>query len=167
MGKLLKGIGLTLVGLIVIVGILWLGSRCVFGPLGPIPGPGLSGMVAEEPVQDWSFIDAVKVIQIETRPNAPYSVSTWMTRVDDGLYVFAADDESPWVQNIIQDPLVRIRIEDRIHELRAVGVTDLEIKRVFLEAMKAKYEHDFGFDPEFYQHGWDTGEFVLLRMEPR
>lgn len=167
MGKLLKGIGLALVGLIVIVGILWLGSRYVFGPLGPIPGPRLSGMVVEEPVQDWSFIDAVKVIEIETRPDAPYSVSTWMTRVDDGLYVFAGDDESPWVQNIIQDPLVRIGIEGHIHELRAVGVTDLEIKRVFLEAMKAKYEHDLGFDPEFYQHGWDTGEFVLLRMEPR
>jgi len=48
-----------------------------------------------------------------------------------------------------------------------VGVTDLQIKRIFLETMKAKYEHDFGFDPEFYQRAWDTGEFVLLRMEPR
>ena len=37
----------------------------------------------------------------------------------------------------------------------------------FLEAMKAKYEGDFGFDPEFYQRAWDTGEFVLLRMDPR
>jgi hypothetical protein len=167
MGKLLKGIGLALVGLLVIAGALALGSRWVFGPIGPIPGPKLSGSVVEEPVADWSFIDAVKVIQIETRPNAPYSVSTWMTRVDDGIYVFAGDDESPWVQNIIQDPLVRIRIEGRIHELRALGVTDLEIKHLFLEAMKAKYEYDLGFDPEFYQHAWDTGEFILLRMEPR
>jgi hypothetical protein len=90
-----------------------------------------------------------------------------VTRVDDGIYVFASDKESPWVQNIIQDPAVRIRIEGRIHELRAVGVADLEIKRVFLEAMKAKYQHDLGFDPEFYQNAWDTGEFVLLRMESR
>ena len=167
MGKLLKGIVLTLVVLVVIAGVLWLGSRWLFGPIGPMPGPRLSGMVVEEPVQDWSFVDAVKVIQIETRPGAPYSVSTWMTRIDDGLYVFAGDDESPWVRYIIQDPLVRIRIDGRIHELRAVGVADLEVKRVFLEAMKAKYEHDFGFDPEFYQRAWDTGEFVLLRMEPR
>ena len=167
MGKLLKGIVLTLVVLVVIAGVLWLGSRWLFGPIGPMPGARLSGTEVEEPVQDWSFVDAVKVIQIETRPGAPYSVSTWMTRIDDGLYVFAGDDESPWVQNIIQDPLVRVRIEGRIHELRAVGATDLQIKRIFLGAMKAKYEHDFGFDPEFYQRAWDTGEFVLLRMEPR
>jgi len=163
--KALKAI--VLVCLLVIGGVVFLGARWIFGPLGPIPGPALSGPVVEEPVEDWSFLDAVKVIQIETRPDAPYSVSTWMTRIDDGVYVFAGDDESPWVHNIIQDPLVRIRIDGRIYPLRAVGVADLQVKRVFLEAMKAKYEHDIGFDAEFYQHGWDTGEFVLLRMERR
>jgi hypothetical protein len=167
MAKLLKAIGIALACLLLIGGAVILGARWIYGPLGPFPGPALAGPVAEGPVEDWSFVDAVKVVQIETRPDDPYSVSTWMTRVDDGVYVFAGDDESPWVQNLIRDPLVRIRIEGRIHELRAVGVTNLEIKRVFLEAMKAKYEHDFGFDPEFYQRAWDTGEFVLLRMEPR
>jgi len=167
MRKLLKAVGIVIVGLLVIGGAVILGARWIYGPMGPFPGPGLAGPVVEEPVEDWSFIDAVKVIQIETRPGAPYSVSTWVTGIDDGIYVFAGDDQSPWVQNIVQDPLVRIRIEGRIHELRAVGVADLEVKRVFLEAMKAKYEHDFGFDPEFYQRAWDTGEFVLLRMEPR
>jgi hypothetical protein len=167
MRKLLKAIGIGIVSLLVIGGAVILGARWIYGPLGPFPGPELAGAVVEEPVEDWSFVDAVKVIQIETRPGDPYSVSTWMTRIDDGIYVFASNDQSPWVQNIIQDPLVRIRIEGRIHELRAVGVADPEVKRVFLETMKAKYEHDFGFDPEFYQRAWDTGEFVLLRMEPR
>ena len=167
MGKLLKGIVLTLVVLIVIVGVLWLGSRWLFGPIGPMPGPRLSGTLVEEPVQDWSFVDAVKVIEVETRPDAPYSVSTWMTRVDDGLYVFAGDDESPWVQYILQEPVVRVRIEGRIHELLAVGVSDLQIKRIFLEAMKAKYEGDLGYDQELYQRGRETGEFILFRMEPR
>jgi len=167
MRKLLKAIGIVIVSLLVIGGAAILGARWIYGPMGPFPGPGLTGPVVEEPVEDWSFVDAVKVIQIETRPEAPYSVSTWMTRIDNGLYVFASNDQSPWVQNIIQDPLVRIRIEGRIHELRAVGVADPEVKRVFLETMKAKYEHDFGFDPEFYQRAWETGEFVLLRMEPR
>jgi hypothetical protein len=167
MRKLAKGIGLTLVGLAVIAFALFLGSRWLFGPLGPIPGPRLSGAVVQEPVEDWSFVDAVEVVQVETRPDAPYSVNTWMTRVDDGVYVFAGDDESPWVQNIIQEPLVRVRIDGRIYELRAVGVTDLRIKRTFLQAMKAKYEGDLGYDEEFYRRGWDTGEFTLLRMEPR
>jgi hypothetical protein len=165
--KLLKAIGIAIVCLLVIGGAVILGARWIYGPLGPFPGPALAGNVVEEPVEDWSFIDAVEVIQVETRPDAPYSVSTWVTRVDDGIYVFAGDDESPWVQNLIQDPVVRIRIEGRIHELRAVGVADLQVKRVFLEAMKAKYEHDFGFDPELYQRGQETGEFVLFKMEAR
>ena len=46
-------------------------------------------------------------------------------------------------------------------------VADLETRRAFLTAMKMKYEHDFGFDPEFYQRAWDGEEFALLRMKPR
>jgi hypothetical protein len=164
--KLLKVIGIAVVSLLVVVGAVMLGSRWIYGPLGPIPGPRLEGPVVEEPVEDWSWIDAVKVVQVETNPEDPYSVNTWVTRVGQQIYVFGG--ESPWVQYISEDPRVRIRIEGRIHELRAVGVPDLETKRAFLTAMKSKYEHDFGFDPEFASGAaWETGGFVLLRMEPR
>ena len=117
MKKLVKGVGIVVVRLVVIGGAVTLGSRWIYGPLGPIPGPRLTGPVVEEPVDDWSFVDAVKVIQVETRPEAPYSVSTWLTRVDDGIYVFAGDEESPWIKNIGDDPRVRIRIEGRIHHV--------------------------------------------------
>ena len=167
MRKTVKAIGIAVVGLLVIVGITILGARWIYGPLGPFPGPELAGSVVEEPVEDWSPVDAIKVIQIETRPEDPYSVSTWLTRIDDGIYVFAADDESPWVRNISEDPRVRIRIESRIYERRAVRVANPETKRAFLTGMKSKYEGDTGFDPEFWQHAWDTGEFVLFRMQPR
>jgi hypothetical protein len=163
----IKVVGIAVVGLLVIGGAVILGARWLYGPLGPIPGPELSGTVVAEPVEDWSFIDAVKVVQIETRPEDPYSVSTWATRLGDGIYVFASDDESPWVRNIGEDPRVRVRIEGRIHECRAVSVADFETKRAFLTTMRSKYKNDYGFDPEFYQRAWDTGEFVLFRMEPR
>jgi hypothetical protein len=48
-----------------------------------------------------------------------------------------------------------------------VGVAEFETKRAFLTGMKSKYEGDVGFDPAFWQHAWDTGEFVLFRMQPR
>jgi hypothetical protein len=48
-----------------------------------------------------------------------------------------------------------------------VRVADFETKRAFLAAMRSKYQHDFGFDPEFFQRAWESGEFVLLRMESR
>jgi len=164
--KLFKAVGIAVGCLLLVGGAAILGSLWVYGPMGPIPGPELAGSVVEEPVADWTFVDAVKEIQIETRPEDPYSVTTWVTRVEDGIYVFC-DDESPWFQYLTDDPRVRIRIEGRIYELSATRVADLERKRLFLTAMKSKYQHDFGFDPEFFQHAWDTGEVVLLRMEPR
>ena len=162
----LKAMGIAVVGLLAVGGAVILGARWVYGPLGPFPGPELAGSLVEEPGEDWSSVDAVKVVQIETRPHDPYSISTWLTRAGDGIYVFAADDGSPWVQNIMDDPRVRIRIEGLIYERRAVRVADLETKHTFLSAMRSKYEHDMGFDPEFWQHAWDTGEFVLFRMGP-
>ena len=167
MKRIFKVIGIALLCLLLIGGVVILGARWIYGPLGPIPGPKLRGALVEEAAQDWSSIDAVKVVQVETCPEHPYSVSTWLTRVGDEIYVFAGNAESPWVENIASDPRVRIRIEGRIHERRAVSVADLETKRAFLAAMRSKYQHDFGFDPEFFQRAWDGGDFVLLRMESR
>ena len=95
MKKLLKAIGIAVVSLLVVAGVVILGSRWIYGPLGPFPGPKLTGPVVEEPVADWSSIDAVKVVQIETDPEDPYSVSTWITRVGNEIYVFAGSHERP------------------------------------------------------------------------
>lgn len=167
MKRLARSIGIVVVSLLAVGGAAILGARWIYGPLGPFPGPKLKGSTVEEPVDDWSSIDAVKVIQIETDPEDPYSVNTWVTRVGDAIYVFAGNEESPWVRNIGDDPRVRIRIEGRIHQFRAVRVAELETKRAFLTAMKSKYEHDLGFDRDFYERAWDSGKFVLFRMESR
>jgi hypothetical protein len=167
MRTLSKAIGIGVVALLAVSVIVIASARWIYGPLGPIPGPQLTGPVIEEPVADWSGIDAVDVIQLETNPEAPYSVNIWVTRVDDAIYVFGGGEESQWVQNIGNDPRVRMRVEGRIHELRAVPVEDLETKRAFLTNMKSKYEGDLGFDPELWQRGWETGELTLFRMQPR
>lgn len=167
MKRLLKVVGLAVVGVAALSGILVLGARFVFGPLGPIPGPELSGSLVTGPVVDWSFVDDVKVIQVETDPQQPYSVSTWLTRLEQHIYVFAGDETSPWVRNIAEDPRVRIRIEGRIYERRAVRVDDLETLRAFLTRLREKYEDDPAFDPEFWQRVWDSGDLVLFRMDSR
>jgi hypothetical protein len=164
---LLKAIGISVGALLAVGGAVILGALWFYGPLGPVPGPELAGSVVDEPVEDWSFVDAVKVIQLETHPEDPYSVNTWVTKLGGGIYVFGGGEDSPWVQNIGDDPRVRIRIEGRIYERRAVRVADLETKRAFLMSMRSKYEGDFGFQPEFWQRAWDSGDLVLFRMEPR
>ena len=151
-----------LVSLVAIVTMSW---GC--GPLGPISGRALSGSLIETPVAGWSFVDDTKIVQLETNPEAPYSVNIWLTRVEDGIFVFQASEESTWVHNVAENPRVRVRIEGRVFERHAARVGDLETKRAFLTAMKAKYEGDLGWDTEFWQHGWDTGEFLLFRLGRR
>jgi hypothetical protein len=163
----MKAIGIGVVALLAIGGIVIAGALWIYGPLGPIPGPQLMGPVIDEPVSDWSSIDAVDVIQLETNPEDPYSVNIWVTRVGDAIYIFGGGEESRWVQNIGDDPRVRIRVEGRIHELRAIPVESHQTKRAFLTNMKSKYEGDIGFDEELWERGWETGELTLFQMQPR
>jgi hypothetical protein len=167
MRKLLKRVGMATAGLLVFGGAAILGARLLYGPLGPIPGPELTGTVVAEPVYDWSFADAIQVIQVETRPADPYTVNTWVTRAGGGIYLFAGTEDKTWIQNILADPRVRIRIDGRIHERSSVRVTSLEEKRAFLLQMRSKYKNHFEFELESWQNQWDNGEFVLFRLDPR
>ena len=167
MRTLFKRMGMAVVGLLALGGMLILGAHWIYGPLGPIPGPKLSGAVVEKPVVQWSFVDAIQVIQVETRPEDPYTVNTWVTRARNHIYVFSSTEDKTWVQNILGDPRVRIRIDGRVHECSAVRVADLEEKRAFLLKMRSKYGGHFEFELEAWQYQWDTGEIALFRMEPR
>jgi hypothetical protein len=164
---LLKVVGIAVGGLVLVCAVVVAGSLWIFGPVGPVPGPELSGPLVTEPVDDWSFVDAIDTIQLETRPEDPYSVNIWLTRVGDAVYVFAGSDQSNWIQNIAAEPRVRLRIDGRIYQRRAVGVEDLETKRAVLTSMKAKYEGDIGYDADFVQRGMETGDFFAFRMDPR
>ena len=48
------------------------------GPLGPFPSGELSGELETEPVSDWSFLAAHETVQLETRPDDPYSLNIWI-----------------------------------------------------------------------------------------
>lgn len=167
MRKLLGAITLVLVALLLLGGLAALGARWFYGPLGPIPGPGLSGPVTREPVTGWSHVDAIQVIQVETRPESPYTVHTWVTRVGDAIYIFSGTEDKTWVRNILEDPRVRVRIDGRIHERLAVRAEALEEKRAFLAPLRSKYEGQPEFDLEEWQRAWDSGEVVVFRLEPR
>ena len=82
--KILKILGVVV---LVLVGV----SAAVIGtrsnPLGPIAGRELTGEVVAEPVSDWSFTDEHNLIAVETRPDAPHSVTTICIAHEGALYV--------------------------------------------------------------------------------
>jgi hypothetical protein len=93
------------------------------GPTGLLPGGRLDGDTRPAP-SDWAFAGDYGTMQLETRPEEPYSVNLAYTIVGGTLYVNAGDTETQWVKNIAEDPRVRLRMGRALYDLRAERVTD-------------------------------------------
>lgn len=127
------------------------------GPIVMIPGGALSGDPAPVPA-DWSFTDAVDTVQLETRPDDPYSVNIWCVATPRGLMV-AGSRSSTWTRNAVDDPRVRLRVDGKLYDLRAVPADSEADVQAFLRAAEAKY--DFELEPDQRETS------LLFRLEPR
>jgi len=128
-------------------------------PFSTLPGGELSGTVEATP-SDWSFSDAVEIVQLETRPGDPYSVNVWGVGVGSTFYIAAGDaPQSRWARNIDEDPLVRLKIGEGLYELRAARTDDPAEMDAFLAGAKKKYD----FEPNEEQRT----NASLFRLEPR
>jgi hypothetical protein len=137
---------------------LALSSLLACGPTVMIPGGELSGETEAVP-SDWSFSDAVETVQLETRPEDPYSVNIWGVAVGSDFYVAAGNAENAWALNIAEDDNVRLRVGEAIYELRAVRDGSPEARQRFLAAAKRKYD----FEPDEEQ----ASEAILFRLVAR
>ncbi len=109
------------------------------GPFLGFAGGALSGRVATPPA-DWSFTNDAYVVEIEVRPDDPYSVNLLCVAVGDRLYVASGSGpDATWVRALAQDPALRLRVDDQIHELRASRVTDPAEIDAYLDGLEKKY----------------------------
>ena len=133
--------------------------RARIGPLGPFPGGELSGTIASEAVSDWSFAHDVMIVQLETRPERPYSVNLGCIDYGEAIYVGTSNPEtSRWVSHLEADPRVRLRVGDTVYPLRAERVTDTtEYNAAGLRFFR---KYDLDYDPE-------ESAGVLFRLDPR
>jgi len=107
-------------GTVALVGAIFamvIGSGCG-GPFLVIPGGELSGEVVTEPVDDWSFVDSA-FVDLETRPEDPYSVELNYFVVDGMLYIDPAEGRE-WFDHLRENALVRVRFDGKIYPVRAV-----------------------------------------------
>jgi hypothetical protein len=123
-----------------------------------LPGGALEGATTAAP-ESWSLTDAVKTIQLETRPAAPYSVNIWVIALGERLYVHAGANRSAWVEHIEADPRVRVRVDGAIYELAAARVEDQAEFDRFGDA----YERKYGRRPR----NEDVAEAYLFRLGAR
>lgn len=104
----------------------------------PISGGQIEGVVTPAP-QQWGAVAEDKIIQLETNAGKAYSVNLWVVEVSGSLHVFAGDKRANWVEDIEQNPNVRLRAETSIFELEAVRVNDAQEFELFAQAWEAKY----------------------------
>jgi len=127
------------------------------GPLGPLPGGRLAGTEATQPVDDWSFAHEVLLVQLETRPAAPYSVTLGCIDHAGAIYVGADEPSDRWVKHVVDDPRVRLRVGDTIYPRIAVKVTDPSEWLLVGRALFQKYDLEY---PADHEPGW------LFRLDP-
>ena len=90
------------------------------GPLLVFPGGRLSGEEVAEPVEDWSFVTD-SFVDLETRPDDPYSVELNYFVKDGKLYIDPAEGRR-WLEHLRADPNVRARFGGKVYPLTAVLV---------------------------------------------
>jgi hypothetical protein len=117
----------------------------------------LTGDLVKTPVTDWSFTDAIPTIQIETRTwyLLPHVVRTYISRNDSQLYLFSEyfapkpgqpdyRDDFPnarfWNRMVVRDPRVRVKIGNRLFEMRAYPLMDPSQVAAARQAFLSKYE---------------------------
>lgn len=128
------------------------------GPTLIFPGGALEGEVHPAP-SSWAFAADAGTIQLETRPEEPYSVNIVCVVVGEELYVSAGDNHSQWVENMEANPNVRARIEGKLYALRAERVTDEAEMAAFAVGWTDKVS--FGRDPTELEVAF------VFRLEPR
>jgi len=141
-----------------LVFVVALCSLLACDPTVMIPGGRLSGETKPVPAS-WAFTEEVETVQLETRPEDPYSVNIWGVGVGDDFYVASGKADNAWARHIASDDRVRLRIEGSIYEMRAIRDDSAEGRERFLEAAKAKY--DFEPDPE------ESSDAILFRLVER
>ena len=108
------------------------------GPFLLLPGGQLDGISTAAP-NDWAFTDEVTTIQLETRPEDPYSVNLWSVGMGPRLYLHAGANRSAWVEHIEANPDVRIRVEEQVYDVRASRVESPDEFARFSDAYEEKY----------------------------
>ena len=116
----------------------------------------LTGDAVTTPVSDWSFTDAVPTVQIETRTwyLIPHSVRTYIARNGAQLYLFSEyfapepgqpdlRDRFPearfWNRMVVRDARIRLKIGNRLFQMRAYPLTDPSEMAVAGQAFLSKY----------------------------
>lgn len=132
-------------------------------PMGPLPGGELSGTVQAIP-HDWSASLEMPIVQVQTRPNNPYSINIWGVAHESNFYIGSGGgEESAWVGHLAEDPSIRLRLGTNLYLLKAVRVRN-ETEQALVRGLYLEKYEDFEEQASSEQA---ADEMVVFRLDPR
>ena len=135
----------ALVGVLICLALLLVVLRITgLNPHDRIPGLWLTGELVTTPVTDWSFIDQVPNIKLQTQSRflLPHSVTINCLAYKGQFYVSSTHPigaPRSWDANVRRDPHVRVKIGDKLYDRTLVLVTDPAEKDAVVQIREKKY----------------------------
>jgi hypothetical protein len=111
------------------------------GPIITLPGGALKGDPTAAPA-DWSALADIDTIQVEFRPDDPYSHNIWAVGIGPDLYIATSADGTRWTPFVAADPRVKARVGTALYDLTAKPVTDSAERTRVGDTYQSKYDID-------------------------
>lgn len=132
------------------------------GPCSRLPGGSLTGEVASELPEDWSFVDQLGTCAIEARPDSPHSVTVTCYSSGGRLYVGSMNAAGKrWPRYVMEDPRVRYRAGGVTYELLATRVEDGDARNEIYRSRRSLGGQEVEPDLEAPDHYW------IFRLDSR
>jgi hypothetical protein len=129
--RILQGIAVVLALIVVTLLVVYLNRT---DPWAQLPGKRITGEEATERIEDWSFMEPSTRVILEVRPSDPYSLYIRAYQHKGVLYLNSISPENRWTQFLLEDPNLRLKVENKIYKVRATRVEDPALVNEIQEA---------------------------------
>ena len=140
MMKLIRGLGILLASLILLVGLVALGARMSDGPIAIFPGGPLeSGEWVDGGRVDWSFAADIDEIEFESGGR---SRTAWILVHEGEAYIPCSLNFPPgkrWHEEILERPEAVLRVEGKRYKRKLVKVEDEALIDTLTAVVAGKY----------------------------
>lgn len=146
MTKVLRWLGLALSGIVASLLLVSLVARLSDGPLGPFQGgPLVEGALVQDPVTDWSFVEAVGQVELQLLEPARSRI-TWVV-VEQGRAFIPCGLPNfrllkQWPHQAMEDGRAVVRIEGRRYRVHLQRSDDAALNETLRGHLARKYEID-------------------------
>ncbi len=119
--RILQGLAVALALIVVTLLVVYLNRT---DPWAQLPGKRITGEEVTERIEDWSFMEPSTRVILEVRPSDPYSLYIRAYQHKGVLYLNSISPENRWTQFLLEDPNLRLKVENKIYKVRATRVED-------------------------------------------